>query len=119
VNFFANRGVFCDSNSGYAKRFAGGRKSKFGVKRKSDRTVSENGNGHHALVPTKDLPVSKQISNEQLIAEEKSLIEKETEVEKIISVFAAICGFFRCRKSSGCSRFIFISTSTIAPRAAR
>jgi hypothetical protein len=40
-----------------------------------------NGNGQHELVPTKKLPVSKQISNEQLIAEEKALIEKETEIE--------------------------------------
>ncbi len=52
------------------------------VKEKVVEPLSENGNGHHALVPTKDLPVSKQISNEQLIAEEKSLIEKETEIEK-------------------------------------
>jgi predicted unusual protein kinase regulating ubiquinone biosynthesis (AarF/ABC1/UbiB family) len=41
-----------------------------------------NGNGRQALVSTKNLPVSKQISNEDLIAEEKSLIEKETEIEK-------------------------------------
>jgi predicted unusual protein kinase regulating ubiquinone biosynthesis (AarF/ABC1/UbiB family) len=48
-------------------------------------TVSANGNnqnGTHALLPTKKTPVSKQISNEQLIAEEKLLLEKETEVEK-------------------------------------
>ena len=46
--------------------------------------VEENGsgNGHQALLPAKNLPVSKHLSNEQLIAEEKSLIEKETEVEK-------------------------------------
>jgi predicted unusual protein kinase regulating ubiquinone biosynthesis (AarF/ABC1/UbiB family) len=44
--------------------------------------VVENGNGHHALRPTKELPVSKQISNEDLIAEEKSLIAQETAIEK-------------------------------------
>ena len=44
--------------------------------------VEENGNGHAALLPAKTAPVSKQISNEDLVAEEKSLIEKENEVEK-------------------------------------
>ncbi|MEP7037818.1 MAG: AarF/UbiB family protein, partial [Acidobacteriota bacterium] len=47
--------------------------------------VIENGNGadaHHALLPAKNLPIAKHISNEQLIAEEKFLIEKETEVEQ-------------------------------------
>ena len=45
--------------------------------------VIENGNsGNHLLLPTKSLPISKQVSNEQLIAEEKSLIERETEIEK-------------------------------------
>ncbi|CAN5231888.1 AarF/ABC1/UbiB kinase family protein [soil metagenome] len=45
--------------------------------------VIENGNGangHHALATTKNLPIAKQISNENLIAEEKDLIEKETEI---------------------------------------
>jgi predicted unusual protein kinase regulating ubiquinone biosynthesis (AarF/ABC1/UbiB family) len=42
----------------------------------------ENENGNHALMPTSKLPISKQVSNEQLIAEEKFLIEKETEIEK-------------------------------------
>lgn len=41
--------------------------------------VNDNG---HALVPTKTLPVSRQISNEQLIAEEEALIAQETAVEK-------------------------------------
>jgi Predicted unusual protein kinase len=44
--------------------------------------IIDNVNGPHALVPTENLPVSKQISNEQLIAEEKFLLEKEAEVEK-------------------------------------
>ena len=47
--------------------------------------VIENGNGangHHALIQTKNLSVAKQISNKNLIAEEKALIEKETEIEQ-------------------------------------
>jgi len=54
-------------------------------KEKTIEPILENGNGadgNHTLLPTKNLPVSKQISNEQLIAEEKLLIKKETEVEK-------------------------------------
>lgn len=42
----------------------------------------ENENGNQALLPTTKLPISKQVSNEDLIAEEKFLIEKETEIEK-------------------------------------
>ena len=41
-----------------------------------------NGNGNRALLPTGKLPISKQISNDHLIAEEKFLIERETEVER-------------------------------------
>src|SRR6476620_6999243 len=40
-----------------------------------------NGNGHHALLPTSEFPIAKQVSNEQLIAEEKILIKEETAVE--------------------------------------
>ena len=40
-----------------------------------------NGNGHDATVLTRDLPVAKQVSNEQLIAEEKFLIREESAVE--------------------------------------
>jgi hypothetical protein len=42
--------------------------------------IAENGN--HLLVPTKSLPIAKLVSNENLIAEERFLIEKETEVER-------------------------------------
>lgn len=42
----------------------------------------ENENGHQALLPTGKLPISKQISNEDLIAQEKALIERESEIEK-------------------------------------
>ena len=53
------------------------------LKEKTLEPVLSNGASvNHALTPTEKLPISKQISNEQLIAEEKSLIEKETEVEK-------------------------------------
>lgn len=55
------------------------------VKEKTIEPVLENGgdtNGTQALLPAKSAPISKPISNEDLIAEEKRLIEKETEVEK-------------------------------------
>ena len=43
---------------------------------------NRNGNENHDLIPAKQLPAVKQISNEQLIAEEKFLLEKETEIGK-------------------------------------
>ncbi len=55
------------------------------LKEKTIEQLLENGNGangNHALLPTKNLPIAKQISNEKLIAEEKSLIEQEESVEK-------------------------------------
>jgi hypothetical protein len=55
------------------------------LKEKTIEPITENGNGassSSALLPTKSLPVAKQISNANLIAEEKSLVERETEVEK-------------------------------------
>jgi predicted unusual protein kinase regulating ubiquinone biosynthesis (AarF/ABC1/UbiB family) len=39
-------------------------------------------NGHAAMVATASLPISKYVSNEQLIAEEKFLELKETEIER-------------------------------------
>lgn len=63
--------------------------------------VEENGNGHHALVPTKDLPVAKQISNEDLIAEEKSLLERETEVEKNYEGFRGYLRLFHVSRVIG------------------
>ncbi|MGI8468699.1 MAG: ABC1 kinase family protein [Pyrinomonadaceae bacterium] len=57
-------------------------KNNLALKEKTVEPILENGNGSRALLPTKNLPISKQISNEDLIAEEKSLIEKESEVEK-------------------------------------
>lgn len=44
--------------------------------------LMENKTANHALLPTSKLPISKQVSNEDLIAEEKFLIKKESEVEK-------------------------------------
>jgi predicted unusual protein kinase regulating ubiquinone biosynthesis (AarF/ABC1/UbiB family) len=44
--------------------------------------LPENGNGHHELVPTKELPIAKQVSNEDLIAEEKMLLQTESAIEK-------------------------------------
>ena len=43
---------------------------------------NDNGNGNLALLPGSSARVSKHISNEDLIAEEKSLIETENQVEK-------------------------------------
>lgn len=63
--------------------------------------VVENGNGHHALLPTKDLPISKQISNEQLLAEEKSLIERETAVEKNYQGFRGYLRLFHVSRVIG------------------
>ena len=53
---------------------------------------NSNGNGASLLVPTKTLPISKQVSNEQLIAEEKLLLAKETEIEKN---YQGIRGYWR------------------------
>lgn len=61
--------------------------------------VEENGNG--ALVPTKNLPISKQISNEDLIAEEKSLIEIESNVEKNYIGFRGYWRLFEVSKVIG------------------
>jgi predicted unusual protein kinase regulating ubiquinone biosynthesis (AarF/ABC1/UbiB family) len=64
--------------------------------------VLENGNGNgHALLPTKNLPISKQVSNEQLIAEEKFLIEKETEVEKNYEGFRGYLRLFHVSRVIG------------------
>ncbi|MBA3335488.1 MAG: AarF/ABC1/UbiB kinase family protein [Acidobacteria bacterium] len=54
--------------------------------------ILENRNGKHALLPVKKLPVSKQIANHDLIAEQKLLIEKETEIEKS---YRGINGYLR------------------------
>jgi predicted unusual protein kinase regulating ubiquinone biosynthesis (AarF/ABC1/UbiB family) len=50
------------------------------------------GNGHGALVPSKELPIAKYVSNEDLIAEEKELLRREKSVEKS---YHGIRGWFR------------------------
>lgn len=72
------------------------------LKEKTIEPILENdANGASALVPTKNLPVSKQISNEQLIAEEKSLVEKETEVEKNYQGFRGYLRLYEVSKVIG------------------
>ena len=71
------------------------------IEEKTITPIAENGNGQLALVPTKNLPISKQISNEDLIAEEKSLIEKETEVEKNYEGFRGYLRLFHVSKVIG------------------
>jgi predicted unusual protein kinase regulating ubiquinone biosynthesis (AarF/ABC1/UbiB family) len=54
--------------------------------------ITTNGNGHHAMTATADLPIAKYVTNDQLIAEEKFLANKEAEVEKR---YTGIRGWFR------------------------
>ena len=63
--------------------------------------ILENGNGHHALLPAKNTPISKQISNEDLIAEEKLLLERETEVEKNYAGWRGYLRLFQVGKVIG------------------
>src|SRR4051794_5924701 len=50
------------------------------------------GNGSHAVVRTSDLPIAKQVTNEQLIAEEKFLGKQEASVE---AKYHGLRGYFR------------------------
>ncbi|MGI8786990.1 MAG: ABC1 kinase family protein [Pyrinomonadaceae bacterium] len=63
--------------------------------------IIENGNGVSALTPTKNLPIAKQISNEQLIAEEKFLIERETEIERNYEGFRGYLRLFHVSRVIG------------------
>lgn len=54
--------------------------------------IATYGNGHHAMTATADLPIAKYVTNDQLIAEEKFLANKEAEVEKR---YTGIRGWFR------------------------
>ncbi|MBK8148681.1 MAG: AarF/ABC1/UbiB kinase family protein [Acidobacteria bacterium] len=63
--------------------------------------IVENGKGSHALVPTKVLPISKLVSNEHLIAEERFLIEKETEVERSYQGWRGYRRLFQVSKTLG------------------
>lgn len=49
-------------------------------------------NGHGVLVPTERLPIAKYVSNEQLIAEEKFLTAKESEIER---KYTGVRGYLR------------------------
>ena len=71
------------------------------VQEKTITPVLENGNGEAALLPTKNLPISRQISNEDLIAEERALIEKESEVEKNYEGFRGYLRLFKVSKVIG------------------
>ncbi|HEV8159955.1 MAG TPA: hypothetical protein VGP58_13050, partial [Pyrinomonadaceae bacterium] len=64
---------------------------------KTIEPILENGNGNHALIETKQLPIAKKISNQELIAEEKSLIQQEESVEKN---YRGIGGYLRLLKVS-------------------
>ncbi|MCY7345648.1 MAG: AarF/ABC1/UbiB kinase family protein, partial [Pyrinomonadaceae bacterium] len=56
--------------------------SGLALQEKTITPILGNGSGNHALQPKKNLPPANQISSEQLIAEEKRLIEKEIAVEQ-------------------------------------
>ena len=51
-----------------------------------------NGNAHHKMTATADLPIAKYVTNEQIIAEEKFLADREADVEKR---YAGIRGWLR------------------------
>ncbi len=67
------------------------------LKERTIEPILDGGNGAQAFLPTKVLPISKQISNQDLVAEEKLLIEKETEVEKN---YRGVGGYLRLFKVS-------------------
>jgi predicted unusual protein kinase regulating ubiquinone biosynthesis (AarF/ABC1/UbiB family) len=60
-----------------------------------------NGNGNHVPIETKQLPVSKQVSSEQIIAEENLLFEKESEIEKSYEGFRGYLRLFKVSKVIG------------------
>lgn len=47
-----------------------------------DLAAAQEPNGHHALVPTGELAIAKLVTNEDIIAEERFLLEKEEAVER-------------------------------------
>jgi predicted unusual protein kinase regulating ubiquinone biosynthesis (AarF/ABC1/UbiB family) len=57
-----------------------------------DPTAIGNGNGHHTMTATADLPIAKFVTNEQLIAEERFLAAREADVEKR---YTGLRGWFR------------------------
>lgn len=63
--------------------------------------VPSNSNGHTNLVKTSDLPISKFVSNEDLIAEERALIESEENVEKNYKGLRAYLRLFKVSRVIG------------------
>lgn len=63
--------------------------------------VSDAANGHYEMTPTRMLPIAKQVSNENLIAEERFLIEKETEVERSYQGWRGYRRLFQVSKTLG------------------
>jgi len=57
-----------------------------------------NGNGSRPMVATEELPIAKFVSNDQIIAEEKFLTKKESEVERS---YTGIRGWLRIANVSG------------------
>ena len=71
---------------------------------KTIEPILENGNGANgsrALLPTKNLPIAKQISNEEFIAEEKFLIEQEETIEKNYQGWRGYLRLFQVSKIIG------------------
>ena len=62
--------------------------------------VLENGNGR-ALLPTRDLPIARKVSNDQLVSEEKALIEQEKAVEKNYEGFRGYLRLFEVSRVIG------------------
>ena len=74
------------------------------LKEKTFEPILENGNGangNNIPVAAKNLPVAKKVSNEDLIAEEKSLIEKETAIEKNYQGIGGYLRLFQVSKVIG------------------
>lgn len=57
--------------------------------------------GRDVFIPTKDLPIAKQLSNEQLIAEERFLLEQESGVEKTYEGFRGYLRLLQVAKVIG------------------
>ena len=74
------------------------------LKEKTIEPILENGNGsndNRALLPAASLPISKQISSEDLIAEEKLLNQKESEIVKNYAGFRGYLRLFQVSKVIG------------------
>ena len=64
-----------------------------------DPVAGNNGDSSHVLVATSELAIAKQVSNEQLIDEERELHKVETAVEGNTSAFGEAYGSFKSRVS--------------------